>query len=198
MPILIRNWSLFRKHEKIFKLHQLWNIIFYFRTSLVHLELRRWFATSWTGETNKRLKAMNAINSKRGGVLCQRSLQRLHVKRLFSPPHRDNCRINGEITGQFARNDRCRGSITGCELRRRLKLLLVQKRQRLRSFLHHHTFALLPFVDISLSVRPAFSHSVTHSSNFRCHSSKIPRVLRLAFFFPSYFHISNPSFLSSL
>lgn len=51
---------------------------------------------------------------------------------------RDNCRINenGEITGQFARNDRCRGSITGCELRRRLKLLLVQKRQRLGSFLH--------------------------------------------------------------
>lgn len=117
---------------------------------------------------------------------------------LFAALPRDNCRINGEITGQFARNDRCRGSITGCELRRRLKLLLVQKCQRLGSFLLHHAFSRLPFVDIGLSV-PLF-RSIAHLSNHRYRSSaRFTFSCVLTFFFSLHifaFRISLPLFFS--
>lgn len=98
---------------------------------------------------------------------------------LLAAAPKDNCRINGEITGQFARNDRCRGSITGCELRRRFKLLLVQKRQRLESFLLHHASSLLSFVNISPSV-PLFRSIVSQTTVVI-----LPHVLR--FSFPSTF-----------
>lgn len=130
-----------------------------------------------------RSKAASALNRKRGGALCQRSLQPPCEETLFDAAPRDNCRINGEIAGQFARNDRCRGSITGCELRRRLKLLLVRKRQRLGSFLPHALPPLLPFVDVAL-FRPAFPQRHPPSTSAIVLPNRNPRV----FIFPPFSH----------
>lgn len=139
-------------------------------------------------QTN-RSKVAKALNRKRGGTLCQRS--HLYVKRtLFDAAPGDNYRINGEIAGQFARNDRCRGSITGCELRRRLKLLLVRKRQRLGSFLLHHVFSLLPFISFARLAFPSLT-SVVIPPNRNSRAF----IFSLHFFFSSaaffFLHVEN-------